>query len=54
MVDLYRGSSTLAVGYAILTVLLGIIGMLSLFTAVLLHSIRALILDLKLELVRRA
>lgn len=54
VVDLYRESRTLAVGYAILTVLLGVIGMLSLFTAVLLHSIRAFILDLKLDITRRS
>ena len=54
VVGVYRDTHTLAVGYAILTVLLGVIGMLSLFTAVLLHSIRAFILDLKVDVMRRS
>jgi glycosyltransferase involved in cell wall biosynthesis len=45
VVDIYRRAHTLAVGYAMLSVLLTIIGMLSLSTGIILHSIRGLLMD---------
>ena len=46
VVDLYRRFQSLAVGYAMLSVLLTIIGMLLFSTGIILHSIRGLLLDL--------
>jgi len=46
VVGIYRNTQTLAVGYALISVLLSIVGSLSLFTGVILHSIRGLLLDL--------
>jgi glycosyltransferase involved in cell wall biosynthesis len=45
VVEIYRRAHTLAVGYAMLSVLLTIIGMLSLSTGIILHSIRGLLMD---------
>ena len=46
VVNIYSRIQTLAVGYAMLSVLLTIIGMLMLSTGIILHSIRGLLLDL--------
>jgi hypothetical protein len=46
VVDIYSRTSTLAVGYALISVMLSIIGMFSLFTGIILHSVRALLHEL--------
>lgn len=46
VVIIYQRSSQLAVGYALISVLLTIVGSLSLFAGVILHSVRGLLLDL--------
>ena len=46
VVEIYSRFQLLAVGYAMLSVLLTIIGMLLISTALILHSIRGLLLDL--------
>ncbi|HVP21519.1 MAG TPA: hypothetical protein VMS73_06620, partial [Anaerolineaceae bacterium] len=45
VVDIYTRIQTLAVGHAIISVLLSIIGMLLISTGLILHSIRGLLLD---------
>ena len=45
VVDIYRRNAQLAVGYALLSVLLSIMGVQTLFTGLMLHSVRALLLD---------
>ena len=50
VVKIYRRCSTLAVGYAILSVLLSIVGMLLLSNGVILHSIRGLLMEFKSHL----
>lgn len=45
VVDIYARIRTLAVGYAMISVLLSMIGMLLLSTGIILHSIRALLFD---------
>ena len=47
VVDIYSQWGILAVGYAIISVLLVILGSLGLFTGILLHSIRGLLLGLE-------
>ncbi|MBE2234086.1 MAG: glycosyltransferase family 2 protein [Anaerolinea sp.] len=44
VVIVYQQTKTLAVGYAMLTVLLGMIGIFTTFTGVILHSVRGLVL----------
>jgi glycosyltransferase involved in cell wall biosynthesis len=46
VVHIYRTSRQLAVGYALIAVLLTILGSLSLFAGIILHSVRALLLEL--------
>jgi glycosyltransferase involved in cell wall biosynthesis len=46
VVEIYSIAHTLAVGYALISVLLSIIGIFSLFTGIILHSIRALLHEL--------
>lgn len=46
VVEIYRKTQTLAVGYALISVMLSILGSLGLFTGIILHSIRRLLLDL--------
>ncbi len=46
VVSIYRNTQTLAVGYALMSVLLSIVGSLSLFAGIILHSIRGLLLEL--------
>lgn len=48
--QIYLATQTLAIGYAFVTVLAGVIGMLALFTGLLLHSIRGAFLDLERRL----
>lgn len=45
MVDIYRRAQELAVGYALIAVLLSIIGGVVLSTSIILHSLRGLLLD---------
>lgn len=45
VVDRYNTYQTLAVGYALISVLLGIIGIQTLFTGIILHSIRGFLAD---------
>ncbi len=47
VVDIYGRSQQLAVGYALITLMFSILGSLSLFTGIMLHSIRGLILDME-------
>ncbi len=46
VVIIYQRTSTLAVGYAMISILLTILGSLSLFAGIILHSIRGLLLEL--------
>ncbi len=46
VVDIYLDFRTLPVGYALISVLFSIVGMLGLFTGVILHSVRGLLLEL--------
>ena len=46
VVEIYRRLQTLAVGYALVSVLLSILGSLSLFTGIILHSVRGLLLEM--------
>ncbi|MDA8219852.1 MAG: glycosyltransferase family 2 protein [Dehalococcoidales bacterium] len=46
VVEIYRMTSTLAIGYALIAVFLSIVGVLALFTGVMLHSVRGLLLSL--------
>jgi hypothetical protein len=46
VVDIYRRAGELAVGYTLISVLLTILGSLSLFAGIILHSVRGLLLDL--------
>lgn len=50
VVTLYQATKILAVGYAMITVLLAMIGMLSFVTAIILHSVRGLLLELVAQL----
>lgn len=47
VVDIYRRVHTLAVGYALISVLLSILGSLGLFTGVMLHSVRGFMVEIK-------
>lgn len=46
VVEIYRRSLSLAVGYALISVLLFVVGSLSLFAGIILHSVRGLLLEL--------
>ncbi len=46
VVDIYRRTQMLAVGYTLISILLSILGSLSLFAAIILHSVRGMLLDL--------
>jgi hypothetical protein len=46
VVFIFRRSQTLAVGYALISVLLATLGTLSLFAGIILHSVRGLLLEL--------
>jgi len=46
VVDIYRRTSTLAVGYAMISVLLVVVGMVGFSTGFILHSLRNLLVDL--------
>lgn len=45
VVDIYRTSQILATGYALISVLLAILGSLALFTGIILHSVRGLLVE---------
>ncbi len=47
VVTIYQATKNLAVGYAMITVLLAMIGMLAIVTGVILHSVRGLVLDIR-------
>jgi glycosyltransferase involved in cell wall biosynthesis len=47
VVNIYRTSQTLAMGYALIAMLLSIVGVFALFTGIILHSIRALLLEFR-------
>jgi glycosyltransferase involved in cell wall biosynthesis len=47
VVNIYRTSQTLAMGYALIVVLLLVVGVFALFTGIILHSIRALLLEFR-------
>ena len=47
VVEIFYAKGVLPIGYALVTVLLVVSGMLASFTAIILHSLRALLLDLK-------
>lgn len=47
VVNIYRTSQTLAMVYALIVVLFSIVGVFTLFTGIILHSIRALLLDFR-------
>lgn len=46
VIDIYRDNQVLATGYAMISILLGITGVLILFTGIILHSVRGLLIDL--------
>ncbi len=46
VVSIYERTKTLAVGYALISILLSVLGSLSLFVGILLHSIRGLLMEL--------
>lgn len=46
VVDIYRVTTRLAVGYALISVLLSIIGVVMFFTGIMLHSVRGLLLEI--------
>jgi glycosyltransferase involved in cell wall biosynthesis len=50
VVDIYRRTETLAVGYTLISVLLSIVGSLGLFTGVMLHSIHGLLTEIKKQI----
>ncbi|HEX2914867.1 MAG TPA: glycosyltransferase family 2 protein [Chloroflexia bacterium] len=52
IVDIYARSRQLAIGYALIDVILIILGILSVFVGLILHSIRAFFLDLKKTVLR--
>lgn len=49
--EIYEGSHVLAVGYALVTVLCTITGLLSVFTGLLLHSVRGTFVDLERRII---
>jgi glycosyltransferase involved in cell wall biosynthesis len=52
--EIYTSTGQLAIGYALITVLLSTCGLLSMFTAVLLHSIRGTFIDLERRIIEHA
>jgi glycosyltransferase involved in cell wall biosynthesis len=53
VVDIYSRTAELAVGYALLTVMLCVIGMLLLFSGLILHSTRGMIVELRRSVMSR-
>src|SRR5438093_7158482 len=45
VIHIYEATTTLAVGYALITVLLVIVGLLAVFVGIMLHAIRSLLSD---------
>lgn len=46
VIEIYRSTAALAVGYALISVLLALIGVMVLFTGIMLHSVRGLLLEI--------
>lgn len=53
VVQIYASSRQLAQGYALITVMLSVIGLLLMFSAIILHSVRGMVVDLRQRLVER-
>jgi glycosyltransferase involved in cell wall biosynthesis len=53
IIDIYRRSHELAIGYGLLTVLLCVVGMLLFFAGVILHSTRGMLIELRRGLYER-
>lgn len=53
IIHVYARTQSLAIGYGLITVILCVIGVLLLFAGIILHSTRAMLLDLRASLVRR-
>ena len=53
VVQIYVRSHQLAQGYAMITVMLSVIGLLLLFSAIILHSMRGMVVDLRQRLIER-
>ena len=53
VIDIYRRTQTLAVGYALITVLLSEVGAVLCFTGLILHSTRGMLIDLQRVLLER-
>jgi glycosyltransferase involved in cell wall biosynthesis len=53
IIDVYTRTRQLAMGYSLLTVMLSIVGMLLFFAGVILHSVRSMIVDLRLGIMDR-
>lgn len=45
VIDIYQRLQTLAIGYALISAMLVIVGMLTLFTGIMLHSVRAMLIE---------
>ena len=52
IVDVFTHTNQLAVGYGLITVILLVVGMLLMFAGVILHSVRAMILELQTRVLR--
>jgi len=46
VIEIYRSSRELVTGYALMTLLLSVVGLLTLYTGIMLHSVRGLLLSL--------
>jgi glycosyltransferase involved in cell wall biosynthesis len=46
VIEIYRASRDLATGYALITILFSVVGLLTLYTGIMLHSVRGLLLSL--------
>ncbi|HNP72404.1 MAG TPA: glycosyltransferase [Kouleothrix sp.] len=53
VIRIYATSHQLAQGYALITVALSLVGLLLLFSAIILHSVRGMIVDLRQRLIER-
>jgi glycosyltransferase involved in cell wall biosynthesis len=53
VIDIFSRTGVLAIGYALVTVLFSILGMLLLFTGVILHSTRGMLVELRRTMVAR-
>lgn len=53
MIDIYTRTNELAIGYGLITVILCVVGVLLLFASIILHSTRAMLLELRQLLLQR-